>query len=101
MNFQYSSRETIEVNPVPAEIQDDVLEASVCKALSLTRVNVAPEDLHACYRTKRSGRVIVKFKCCKQKQSAMYKCKNLSTKSQELSNLKFLGRLFVSKNMSQ
>ena len=36
-NSQYSRRETIEVNPVPAEIQDDVLEASVCKALSLTR----------------------------------------------------------------
>ena len=32
-NSQYSRRETIEVNPVPAEIQDDILEASVCKAL--------------------------------------------------------------------
>ena len=30
-NSQYSRRETIEVNPVPAEIQGDVLEASVCK----------------------------------------------------------------------
>ena len=28
-NFQYSRRKTTEVNPVPAEIQDDVLEASV------------------------------------------------------------------------
>ena len=30
----------------------------------------------------------------------MYKRKNLGTKSQELSNLKFSGRLFVSKSMS-
>ena len=29
-NSHCSRRETIEVNPVPAEIHDDVLEASVC-----------------------------------------------------------------------
>ena len=40
---------------------------------------------------KRSDRVIVKFKCCKQKNSIMYKCKNLGNKSQELSNLKLSG----------
>ena len=57
-NSQYSRGETIEVNPVPAEIQDDILEASVCKALSLTGVTVAPADLQACHRMKRSGRVI-------------------------------------------
>ena len=87
---------------MPAEIQDDVLEAIVCKALSLTGVTVAPEDLHACHRMKRLDRVIMKFKCRKQKQSVMYKRKNLGTKSQELkkSNLKFSGRLFVSESMS-
>ena len=47
-NSQYSRRETIKLNPVPAEIHEDVFEASICKALSLTRVNVVPEDLHAC-----------------------------------------------------
>ena len=44
-NSQYSRRETIELNPVPAEIHEDVLEDSICKALSLTEVNVVPEDL--------------------------------------------------------
>ena len=57
---------------MPAEIQDVILGGSVCKALSLTGVNVAPEDLHACHRMKRSDRVIIKFKCHKQKQSVMY-----------------------------
>ena len=99
-NSQYSRRETIELNPVPAEIHEDVLEDSICKALSLTGVNVVPEDLQACHQTKKSDRVIVKFKCCKQKQSLIYKRKNLGTKSQELTNLRFLGRLFVSENMS-
>ena len=65
-----------------AEIQDDVLEASVCKPLSLTGVTFAPEDLHACHRMKRLERVIIKFKCRKQKQSAMYKRKNLGAKYQ-------------------
>ena len=99
-NSQYSRREKIELNPVPAEIHEHVLEESICKALSLTGVNVAPDDLHACHCMKRSGRVIVKFKCRKQKQSLIYKRKNLGTKSQELTNLKFSGRLFVSESMS-
>ena len=55
----------MELNPVPAEIHEDVLEESVSKALSLTGVNVVPEDLHACHRMKKSNRVIVKFKCRK------------------------------------
>ena len=37
-NSQYSRRETIELNPVPAEIHEDVLKDSICKALSLTGV---------------------------------------------------------------
>ena len=49
---------------------------------------------------KRSDRVILKFKCRKQKQSLIYIRKNLATKSQELTNLKFSGRLFVSESMS-
>ena len=99
-NSQYSKREKIELNPVPAEIHEDVLEDSICKALSLTGVNVVPEDLQACHRMKRSDRVTVKFKCHKQKQSLMYKRKNLCTKSQELINLKFSGRFFVSESVS-
>ena len=70
INCQYSRRGTIEVNSV--KTKDDVLEASVCKALSLTGVvNIAPENLHAYHRMKRLGRVIIKFKCCKQKQSVI------------------------------
>ena len=63
-NSQCSRRETIELNPVPA----DVLEENVCKALSLNGVNVLPNDLHTCHEMKRSDRVIVKFKCRKQKK---------------------------------
>ena len=49
---------------------------------------------------KRSDRVIVKFKCHKQKYSIMYKCENLGNKSQELSNVKFSERLFVIESRS-
>ena len=45
------------------------------------KVNVAPKDLYACHRMTRLDRVIIKFKCCKQKQSVMYKHKDLGTKS--------------------
>ena len=67
INSQYSRREAIELNAVPIEIHEDLLEESICRALSLTRVNVVPEDLQACHRMKRSDRVIVKFKCRKAK----------------------------------
>ena len=83
------------MNFVSAKIYEDILEESICKALSLTEANVVPEDFQACHRIKRSDRVIVKFKCGNQKQSLIYKRKNLGTKSQELTKLKFLGRLFV------
>ena len=49
---------------------------------------------------KRTDRVIVKFKCHKQKNSVMYRRRNLGNKSQELNDLKFSGRLFVSESMS-
>ena len=49
---------------------------------------------------KKTDRVIVKFKCCKQKNSVMYKHRNLCNKSQVLNNLKFSRRLFVSESMS-
>ena len=98
-NSQYGRRETTKLNPVPAESHEDVLEESICKALSLTGVNIVPEDLHACHRMKRSDRVIGKFKCWKQKQSLMYQRKNLGTNAQKFTNSKFLGRLFVSESM--
>ena len=88
-NSQYSRRETIELNPVSAEIHENVSEESICKALSLTGVDVVPENLNACHRMKRSERKIVKFKCRKQERSLIQKCKNLGNKSQELTNLKF------------
>ena len=57
-NLQYSRKETTELNSVPADIKEDVLEETIFKALSLT----------------------VKFKCCKQKNYIMDKCKILGDK---------------------
>ena len=99
-NSQWKRRETIELNPVPAEIHEDVWEESICKALSLTGVNVVSENLQDCHRMKRLDRAIVKFKCHKQKNLLIYKRKNLGTKSQKLTNLKFSGKVFVSESMS-
>ena len=55
-NPQYSRRETIAFDPVPADITEDVLE-DICKALSLAGVKVVPNDLHACHRMRRTNRV--------------------------------------------
>ena len=44
-NAQYHRRVSLEINPVPASTSDDVLESSVCRALSLTSDEVKPNDL--------------------------------------------------------
>ena len=98
-NAQYHRRESLEINPVPASISDDVLENSVCRALSLTGHEVKPDDLQPCHRLKKKDTVIVKFKCRKQKRSILINRKNLRNKSDVLTQLNFSGRLFVSESM--
>ena len=66
-NSQYSRRETIERNPVPADITEDVLEENIYKALSLTGVKVVPNDLHACHKMKGTGRVMSNFNVASKK----------------------------------
>ena len=70
-NAQYNRRDTLEINPVPSDIADDILEQSVCQALSLTGISVEPDDLQACHRMRKKDRVIIKFKCRKQKHRVL------------------------------
>ena len=42
-NAPYNRRETFEINPVPSDIADEILEQSVCQALSLTGISVEPD----------------------------------------------------------
>ena len=44
-NVQYHCCESLEINPVPASIDDDVLESSICRALFLTSHEVKCDDL--------------------------------------------------------
>ena len=100
-NGQYHRRESLKIDPVPASFADDVLENSVCRALSLTGHEVKPDDLQACHRLKKKDTVIVEFKCRKQKHSVLINGKNLRNKSDVLTQLNFSGRLFVSESMCQ
>ena len=52
-NAQYNRRETLEINLVPSDNADDVLEQSVCQALSVTGIPVEPDDLQACHRIRK------------------------------------------------
>ena len=98
-NAQYHRRESLEINPVPASIGDDVLQNSVCRALCLTGHKVKPDDLQASHRLKKKGGVIVKFKLRKQKRSILINRKNLRVKLDVLTQLNFSGRLFFSESM--
>ena len=98
-NAQYHRRESLEINPVPASIGNDVLESSVYRALSLTGHEVKPDDLQACHRLRKKDTVIVKFKCRKQRRSILTNRKNLRNKPDGLTRLNFSGRFFVSESM--
>ena len=89
----------MEVNPVPPSISDEEFELNICQALSLTGHEVKPDDLQACHRLKKKESVIVKFKCRKLKQKVLINRKNLRNKSEDLRQLKFSGKLFISESM--
>ena len=93
-NAYYHRLESREINLVPASIDDDVHESSICRALSLTGQEVKPDDLQACHRLKKKDTVISKFKCRKQRHSILINRKNLSNISDGLTELNFSGRLF-------
>ena len=94
-NAQNDRRVTLEINPVPCDITDDVLEQSVCQALSLTETSVKPDDLQVCHRMRKKDRVIIKFKCRKQKHRVLLNRKTLQNKSLDFTRLNFSGKLFV------
>ena len=98
-NAQYHRRELVEINPVPPSISDEELELNICRALSLTGNEVKPDDLQACHRLKKKEAVIVKFNCRKLKQKVLINRKNLLNKSEDLPQLKFSGKLFISDSM--
>ena len=56
-------------------------------------------DLQACHPLKKKETVIVKFKFKKQKRKILIDRKNLRNKSENLSQLKFTGKLFISESM--
>ena len=98
-NAQYQWRESLEVNSVPRDIADNILEETVCGAISLTGHEVIPDDLHACHWLKNRDRVILKLKVRKLKRSIQINRNVLQQKSLEPSQLKFFGKFFISESM--
>ena len=98
-NAQYHRRESVEVNPVSPSISDEELKVNICKVLFLTGHEVKPDDLQACHRLKKKELVIVKFKCRKLKRSVIVNRKNLRNKPEDLRQLRFSGKLFISDSM--
>ena len=92
-NTQYNRRETLEINPVPSDIADDVLEQS------LTGTSIELDNLQACHRMRKKDCIIIKSKCRKQKHCVILNCKTLQNKSLDLTQLKFSGKLFVNESM--
>ena len=89
----------IEINPVPASISKKELEHSVFKALCLTGPEVIPDDRQACHFLKKRETAIGKFKSMKEKQKILIDTKNLRSNSENLSELKFAGKLFILESM--
>ena len=98
-NARYNRTETPEINPVPSDMADDVLEQSVCQALSLTGISVEPDDLQSCHRMRKKDRVIIKFNCRKKKHRVLSNRKTLQNKSLDLTELTFSGKLIVNESM--
>ena len=98
-NAQYHQWESVEENSVPPSINDEELELNICKGFSLTHNEVKPDTLQACHLLKKKESVIMKFKCTKLKQRVLVNRENLWNKSEDLCQLKFSGKLFISESM--
>ena len=97
-NAQYHHLESLEINPVSASINDDVLENSVCRGFAGHCHELKPDDLQACHHMKKKDTVIIKFKCRKRKCSILINRKYLRNKWHVLTQQNFSGRLFVSES---
>ena len=97
--LEHDLRESVELNPAPPSISDEELELNICKSLSLTTHEVKPNVFKVNHRLKKKESVIVKFKCRKLKQKVLVNRKNLRNKSEDLRQLKFSGKLFISESM--
>ena len=62
---------------MPQDVHDNVLEDTICKALSLTGQEVVIDDLRACHRISNRDWAIVKFQDRKLKHNVQVKRKNL------------------------
>ena len=98
-NAQYHGTKTLELNPVPQDIHDNVLDDTISKTLLLTGQEFVLEDLHERQRMSNCDRVIFKFKDRKLKHNVQIKLEKLHQKSLELSRLKLSGKRFVSESM--
>ena len=96
---QYLCREMLELSPIPEDIPNDTLEASICLALSLTGEKIDPSDLLACHRMKKQDRAILKLKDRKKKHNILSNRDVLRDKGRELTELKLSNKLFVSESM--
>ena len=84
---------------MPRNIGGNVLEKTVCRAISLTCHEITPDELHVCHRLKNKDRAIINFKDRKFQRAIQINRKVIQQKSLELSQLKFSGKLFISESM--
>lgn len=74
----------VKINPVLSDFPKNVLEQSLCQALSLTEISLEPNNLQACHQMKKKAGVAVKFQCRKQKYRVLSNRKTLLNKNLEL-----------------
>ena len=60
-NTRYHRREPLEVNLVPGDLGDNVLEETIDRITSSTGHEITPDDLHVCHKLKNQDRLILKF----------------------------------------
>ena len=92
---QYIRREMIQISPIPLAIGDDVLEQSICDALSLTGELVTPSDIESCNKLKDKSQAICEFKSRKKRYGVMSKRRELGFKVNELKELNFYEKLYL------
>ena len=96
---QYTLNRQLELHRVPESVgEQEVLQNAVCQALSLTGVQVTPDQLDKCHRLKKKTSVVIEFKQRVQRDPVLFARKNLKTKKDQLKELN-MGGMIVNESL--
>ena len=84
---QYLRNRQVEIKKIPSSEDDSNLKVKVCELISLTGVQVVPDNIDKCHRLSNNQNVIIEFKERELRDDMLRSRKNLKSKDEDLKRI--------------